>query len=387
MFYKLPPAGDPVLWTHVSSTSHVFKAYFGPRLPKFYGSGTEALAAAISAATKLRDSTNPEVLLPAYTCPAVVSAVIYAGAKPILVDFEYQRPWMSLRQLSQKISKDTVAVIAVHLFGVPERVKEIHKITKDANLVLIEDSAQYMRRSAKSLQGDFVVLSFGRGKPVSLLGGGAVLSKDARTEDALPSPDPRRRFLPIQTSSFNVKVWLYNLFLSPSIYWLPASLPFLHLGETRYQPLKAISGMADAALRHLPAVLCQYGRRNDDVQKRISEMLSQFNSNAVLDLPRVCGAPNVLQFPRYPLLILRPYLRDQLVQALDRAGLGASVMYPHALPHILGLEQILASQGYFDQADRFSQCILTLPTHSGVNTKHVETIGVIFRDTLRREYT
>lgn len=51
---------------------------------------------------------------------------------------------MSLWELGAKISPRTVAVIAVHLFGIPERLTEIGQIARDANLILIEDSAQYM---------------------------------------------------------------------------------------------------------------------------------------------------------------------------------------------------------------------------------------------------
>ena len=55
-----------------------------------------------------------------------------------------------------------------------------------AGAVLIEDSAQAFPRDGGGdfWQGDLVVLSFGRGKPVSLLGGGAVLYRDERFGDA-----------------------------------------------------------------------------------------------------------------------------------------------------------------------------------------------------------
>ena len=63
---------------------------------QFFVSGTAALAAACEMAVQDSAIDNPEIIIPAYTCPDVVSAVEKAGAIPVIVDLEINSPQMSL---------------------------------------------------------------------------------------------------------------------------------------------------------------------------------------------------------------------------------------------------------------------------------------------------
>src|SRR6185295_2502270 len=115
------------------------------------------------------------VIVPAYCCPDVISAVLFAGARPVLVDLEAETPWMDLTQVSDRLGSSTVAVVAVNFLGVPERAAPLRKLADAAGALLVDDCAQFFPLEAAErewLLGDFVVLSFGRGKPLSLLGGG-----------------------------------------------------------------------------------------------------------------------------------------------------------------------------------------------------------------------
>jgi dTDP-4-amino-4,6-dideoxygalactose transaminase len=90
----------------------------------------------------------------------------------------------------------------------------------------------------------------------------------------------------------------------------------------------------------------------------------------MIDLPRVCKVPADRRLLRYPLLI-EAALRDRLYGALQRRGLGASIMYPAALPGIPGLETVLAGQGPIPMAEAFAARILTLPTHQRVSREAI----------------
>lgn len=378
MFYRLPPAGDPVEFGSIVSPEESLNGYFKPYEPRFYSSGTCALAAALLAILKRKRTDSPEVLLPGYSCPALVSAILYTGATPVLVDLEENRPWMSLGQLRQKLCERSVAIIAVHLFGIPERLNLIKEIIGKKDIFLIEDSAQCLpKRCGAAWSGDFVIISFGRGKPVSLLGGGAVLTKDPDLKKLLPKPPPRKALRWTQSATFKLKASAYNMFLSPMLYWLPASLPLLHLGETSFKPLKAISAFSESALSSIPAGLYAHWDRRNYVETKITGMLSHFNSSIVLDLPRLCCGPNLPRMLRYPILVLDTLVRDKLFEYLHAAGLGVSRMYPGALAHIVGLEEILASQDPLPCAEKFAKSIITLPTHTRVRSNDVEKIASI----------
>ena len=376
MFYQLPPAGNPVLLSDEPSVPALLENLFLPYLPRYYASGTAALAAAITAAKLLKPVDNPEVLLPAYGCPDLVSAAEYAGARPVLIDLEKERPWMDLGQLSANIGPSTVAIVAVNLFGIPERIEKIQSIARQADVLLIEDSAQAFPHDDEEgyWKGDMVVVSFGRGKPVSLLGGGAVLYRKPGLAELLPEVAAApvaglsRRLL------FRLKASLYNLLISPRLYWLPQGLPFLHLGETRYHPLLAIECMDQAKQAILPANIMAYKNNTMKSQQALTRMIRELGSAAgVIDLPSVCNMPQNRRLLRYPVLV-QSSLRDRLCHKLRKLGLGASTMYPSALSGMPGLETILSGQTSFPAAEAFAARILTLPTHMHVRIKDVESI-------------
>ena len=377
MFYQLPPVGNPVCLSGNSQQEFWYQSGFSSWHPHYFASGTAALAAAISAVLNSRDIDQPEVILPAYGCPDLVSAVVFAGARPVLVDMEPDRPWMDLEQLSASMSPRTVAIVAANLFGISERMGKLRPIAEHAGVVLIEDSAQAFPggRETSIWEGDLVVLSFGRGKPVSLLGGGAVLFRDAAWKDQLPECNIRPGIGKGQRFSFWLKMALYNWMISPRLYWLPQSLPFLHLGETRYHTLPVIDAMDPLRLDVLPANIAAY--RSDDMgtQRALVSMVRELDltTKGIIDLPQVCKAPESRRLLRYPLL-MDAASRDLLYQQLQRHGLGPSGMYPVALPRIPGLERLLDGQGPFPAAEAFAARILTLPTHNGV--RHADVVKI-----------
>jgi dTDP-4-amino-4,6-dideoxygalactose transaminase len=259
--------------------------------------------------------------------------------------------------------------VAANLFGISERLDHLRPIAERAGVVLIEDSAQAFPGGGETSiwKGDLVVLSFGRGKPVSLLGGGAVLFRESAWRDLLPRDITSSDTGAGQWVSFRLKAAVYNRMISPWLYWLPQSLPFLHLGETRYHTLPDIEAMDAVRQAVLPGNLAVY--RHDDmaVQKALAEGLDDLDlaGRDIIDLPKICRTPPERRLLRYPLLI-RATDRDRLYEKLKHAGLGPSGMYPAALPGICGLKELLAEQGPFPAAELFSTRILTLPTHHGV---------------------
>ena len=381
MFYQLPPVGNPVKTTsHARQSAEAcLQSVAAGYQPFFYQSGTAALAAAVIAAMAQRRCEQPEVLLPAYACPDLISAVLFAGATPVLVDLEPARPWMSLTQLQRKLGEQTVAVIAVNLFGIAERIEAIQQLAHSVGAMVIEDSAQGFPLAGEQdyWRADTVVVSFGRGKPVSLLGGGAVLSRQ-------PDGLPRREITPVtasQRASTRFKAGLYNRLIHPRLYWMLLAMPFLHLGETRYHPLTSLAGMD--AMRHalLPGNIENYQRAGVEAQQQLDETI---HADGVLKLAPACNTPATRRLLRYPLLV-EPGRRERILARLNAAGLGASVLYPAILPEIDGLPDSLAlRQGareairsQYPNAVDFAGRLLTLPTHSRVRPRDIAHIGQI----------
>ena len=322
--------------------------------------------------------------MPAYGCPDLVSAAVYAGAKPVLVDLEADRPWMDLEQLSRHITPRTIAIVAVDLFGIPERMDRLRDIAKRSDVVLIEDSAQFFpgAQEQPDWSGDLVVLSFGRGKPVSLLGGGALLVRDKELAVHVPEAAKPPQGGVGQRLSFRLKAMLYNQLIKPWLYWIPQQLPFLHLGETRYHPLNNIGAMDVARFSLLPANVMAYRDATMAGQRGVAAMLAGLGiaPEKLVDLPAACEVSGKRRLLRYPLLVDHS-LREALYTNLERKGLGPSRMYPVALPAIPGLASMFSGQGPFPAADAFAARVLTLPVHGRVRAADIGMMRQVFEKT------
>ena len=376
MFYQLPPVGNRLCLSGAGKYESSHENVFSPYMPFFYNSGTASLAAAIAASIRNKTVEKPEVILPAYGCPDIVSAAVFSGAKPVLIDLENDRPWMNLKQLSASINSNTVVVVAVDLLGIPERIAAIRNIVDQADVLLIEDSAQAfpLRGDKQFWGGDFVVLSFGRGKPVTLLGGGAVLVRDPAMGRLLTEGSSQYG----AGRLFRFMALLYNLMRSPYLYWIPQGLPFLRLGETRYRPLPAIESMDPARLRLLDRNISEFQHDKNFAQAALADIVKETDTcgEALIDLPAVCRVQPHRRLLRYPLLI-QAECRDRVYHRLRNAGLGPSRLYPSSLPRIHGLEHLLQGQGDFPAADAFARRMLTLPTHEGVRKADIGKIRAI----------
>lgn len=101
-------------------------------------SGTAGLHLALLA---LGIGSGDEVLVPDFTFPASVNAVILAGATPVLVDIDPHTYCIDPVDMLRKSSPRTRAVLPVHLFGCPADMPTISGIAKEHGWLVIEDAA------------------------------------------------------------------------------------------------------------------------------------------------------------------------------------------------------------------------------------------------------
>jgi len=157
-----------------------FSNYIGSKHCVAVNNGTSALHAALLA---LDIKSTDEVLVPSFSFFATCESVSLTGATPIFVDSNYQNFNLDLEDLESKITKNTKAVICVHLYGQSCNMDKLNNLCKKNNLYLIEDAAQahgaeYMNKRVGSF-GDFSCFSFYPTKNLGAYGeGGAVLTNN-----------------------------------------------------------------------------------------------------------------------------------------------------------------------------------------------------------------
>lgn len=388
--YELAPVGNPVSFTRSATT---YEGIF-PGQAFFVDSGTAALALALSAIvrqarTKQSHNPHPEVLLPAYACPDLVSAVLYAGAKPVLVDLQADTPWMDLTRVTEAISAETVALIAVNFLGIAERLSALKQITAAHAIFLIEDNAQAMDidtdtdseqryNGGKTMIGDIAIMSFGRGKPISILGGGVVYSQNTTLCEELSLLFAALPVMPFNQWAYQLKVRAYNALLNPYIYWIPANLPFLHLGETRFSALLTVTRL-DA--ERIEVFVENYKRVQSGLYDKTSliyDALHRLSPANLVDLSALTGKKNP-RLLRYPVLLPSKDIRDRVLKRAKEEGLGVSIMYGKPLVDFEFFSELHPQQKTSTDlvAANFANRLITLPTHCRVNKKIATRLATI----------
>ena len=162
-----------------------FSRFCGANYCVGVANGLDALSLIFKAYIELgKLDPGDEVLVPANTYIASVLAIVNNRLKPVLIEPNNDSFNMDSKiTFAGSISKKTKAIMPVHLYGKAVNMDIIYNITKENNLLIIEDAAQahgafYNEKRTGNL-GDAAGFSFYPGKNLGALGdGGAVTTND-----------------------------------------------------------------------------------------------------------------------------------------------------------------------------------------------------------------
>ena len=134
-----------------------------------------------------------EVICQSMTFSASANPIAYQGATPVFVDSEPDT-WNICPVALEEAIKDRIAkgktpkaIIAVHLYGMPYKVKEVHAVADKYNIPVIEDAAEALgstyKGQAAGTFGRFAALSFNGNKIITTSGGGALVCQTQEDKD------------------------------------------------------------------------------------------------------------------------------------------------------------------------------------------------------------
>jgi perosamine synthetase len=123
---------------------------------------------------------SDEVIVPTFTIISCVNAVLYSGAKPVLVDCDSKTFNTPPQTILNAITDKTKAILLVHTYGLPVDMKKVIEVCKSKNIYLIEDCAEviglkYYEKLCGSF-GDISVFSFYSNKHITTGEGGMILT-------------------------------------------------------------------------------------------------------------------------------------------------------------------------------------------------------------------
>ena len=380
----IPPAAAPIdLASVLSGFAGLFRdrhqkrrledelrKYFKVRHVFLVSSGTAALTLILRALHAIAPEKK-QVVIPAYTCFSVPAAIVRAGLEVSLCDVERGAFDFDHRLLPEAIGPGTLCVLSSHLFGIPADVERTRRLCAEKKLFLVEDAAQAMGAAYQGRLlgtiGDAGFYSLGRGKNITCGSGGIIVTNDdaiaAKIEQRYSVLDsPRLK----ETIAELLKAALLTAFIRPSLYWLPAGLPFLRLGETTFDPgfpIKKFSGMKAGLLR--------------DWQKRLAESnrIRRTNADYLCKIAGLNGKiENAVPLLRLPLLVKNRRLRDDMLMHSKKNGMGMTGMYPTAINGIEEIKDRFHGKE-FPEARETAECLVTIPTHPLLSAQDRERLG------------
>ena len=384
----LPPSAAPIEWRDLlqgllglarphaalERLQEEFRQHFGVKHVWFVSSGKAALSLIFRALHSL--SGRSKVVLPGYTCFSVPSAVVRARLSVALCDVDPLSLDFDFAQLSQVADSNVLCVLATHLLGIGVDVPRVVELCRQRGIFVVEDVAQAFGGECNGVpfgaMGDVSFLSFGRGKNITCGSGGAILTNDDRIGEALAREYAQLPEISLVAMLRNwLEVALTKVLINPSLYWLPAGLPFLKLGETKFYtdfPITRLDPIRAGLLRRWKRRLANSTTSRVAHSEQILRSLALSKVQTIKPSGRAQSV-----YLRLPVLMRSKQEKDAVCRISVDHGLGISPLYPSSLQHITELRDTLSSQDV-PQSTMIAERLITLPTHELVSASDVVRI-------------
>ncbi len=337
-------ATDFIQGAAVKDFEQSLSAYLGGVHVISCGNGTDALQIAMMA---LDFKPGDEVILPVHTYVATAEVIALLQLVPVFVDVEEDTFTLDVSKIERLITKKTVAIVPVHLYGQVAPMGPIIELAKKNCLHIIEDAAQAFgadhifpdgNKKKAGTMGVIGSTSFFPSKNLGAFGdGGALFTWDTALAEKMR-----------MIANHGQKKKYYHDLIGVN---------------SRLDTLQA--AILSAKLGHLD----EYARRRREVADYYDKHL---NGLSFLKTPyRAAYSTHV--FHQYTVVVNGGH-RDKLKAHLQTKGIPSMIYYP--VP--LHLQQAYRKKGYgpgsFPVSEALSNSVLSLPVHTEMDAEQLSYI-------------
>lgn len=394
----VPSVGTPIgigdLWQGFFGKDldlgEIFKRTATPRYCYFVNSGTtafylilRALKAIVACAS---ESGRRKVVLPAYTAPSLILPIRKAGLEPALAEVSLNTFNVDVERLGAYVDQETLCVVPVHMFGLPCDMAGVEKAAKSKGAFVVEDAASSLGSewdgSPTGTFGDVGFYSFNRGKNLTTLTGGCIITDSdrlARVVERAWKELPRssvfsRVLIPAKTAGLALAVRpLGYTLLYPIVARFKYSELHTDFESFAYTPFQARVGHS-------------LFRRSEEKIFRSREEKGNFLYTSLtgiegLRLPK--NPPNSrVVFNQFPLLLGDKTVRDTLHRKIRKElRVETTILYPDPIHRIYDLGYDM-SRDPFPNATYLARRLLLIPTHPLVRREVLEQVVDLIKDDL-----
>ncbi len=339
-----------VLGPKVTEFEKKASKYLGSRYAIGVASGTDALILSLRAlAFRLRKKQGfdekDEIITTPFTFIATAEAIAHSGARPVFVDVNLDTFNIEPKAIKRAITKNTIGILPVHLYGLAADMSEIGKIAKANNLFVVEDAAQSFGGEYKNKKlgtfGDCGAFSFFPSKNLGGFGdGGLITTNDEKLHQIIKALRNHG-----QSELYNASFIGYNSRLdSIQAAVLLAKLKYIDkFNKTRIK----IANKYNKAFQNISQIECPLGHE----QSLGSSMDHVYNL--------------------YTIKVRQK--RDKLLKYLNYKGISARIYYPRPLSKMKAFKSY-KSQGKLINACNLSKKSLSLPINPFLDNKQTNHI-------------
>jgi dTDP-4-amino-4,6-dideoxygalactose transaminase len=398
VFKEIPPTAGFSLSLHdyslpkqAGSLEEDFKTYLGVAFARITYSGTAALYLILQALKEC--SSKRGVIIPSFVCPLVALAIHRAGFRVVVCDiqqdsFDFDR---KVLEIICAEDLDIVAIVTVHLGGIPVDLKRITEIAKRHAILIIEDCAQALGAEYNGRKvgtwGDLSFFSLCRGKGLTIFEGGVIATHThcyaaivVQKINQLVRQDPFSEAIKI------MELFGYGAFYRPQLFWWVYRLPQL-FWSSQGNIVKALGEDFSCSfpIHNVSDIRKAIGHANFH---RLQEEIAKQRQKAhyyIEGLKGISGITCITEtasmratYPYLTLFFDDAQKRNTALQKLRKLGLGASQIYAYAITDYEYLEGIVPESDC-PCARSFAQRHITLSTNSFLCEKDMQTITAILK--------
>lgn len=315
-----------------------FAQFVGAQYAIGVSTGTDAIMMSLKA---VGVNAGDEVISVANTFIATILAISACGAKPVLVDCDPLYYNIDPEKIERAITRQTKAIVPVHLYGQPANMDPIMEIAKKHNLKVIEDAcqshgAQYHGKTTGTI-GEAGCFSFFPGKNLGGYGdGGGVVTNDPAIAEAIQ-----------MMRNYGQKVKYHHLMKG----W-----------NFRLDNLQA--GILNVKLKHL----AQWSAGRYDAAQKYTRQLKELGDRVITP----AEMPNSTHV--YHLYIIRVKERDSLQKFLKEKGVETGIHYPIPIHLSPAYADLGYKKGDFPVTERYADEVLSLPMFAEITDEQINFV-------------
>ena len=359
---KVLSSGKYILGETVELFESNFSRYCRAKYAIGVGNGSDALTIALRACGVKQ---NDEVITTDMSFIATAEAIVSVGARPVFVDCTKDTYTIDVSKIEDKITKNTKAIIPVHLYGQCADMDRIMEIAKKHDLKVIEDAAQaagasYGENKAGSI-GDVGCFSFFPTKNLGCAGdGGIIITNDEniyRQCKALRAHGSGKDGLFTYNLEHMKNVDIKEIDFGRN---LPKYFNYIDGYNSRLDALQA--AILNVKLPHLD----EWNKRRWEIAKRYNEEII----NPHITKPYVTSKNSHI----YYVYTITSRKRDELRTHLEKKGIKSGVYFPVPFHKQQVFECLGLTDADFPNANYVANYSMVLPMFPELTEEEIEAV-------------